>query len=238
VATADQQNNKTETEIEIETERRMSESIADLTECAMSLSVIQRTTVVRPDGRPESVADHTVHLGLLACALAQHCNTRYRAGLDCGEIAQLALVHDLPETRTGDTDTLRVLTPLEKDAKHKNEAEATRELRKHFYAKFPWVSDLLSSYQYKIDPEAKFVWAVDKIAVKFVHLANGPGHIAMPSTDMRVRFHSQRKEILAELADSRIKQPVAEFLLAVHREVCNQVVHMKVIEEREEKEAK
>lgn len=204
---------------------------ADLTQFAMGLAVIPRSNLVRSDGMtPESVADHTVHLGLLACALAQHVNKTFRMSLDIGEIAQLVLVHDLPETRSGDTDTLRLLTAHEKLTKERSEREATAWLRRHFYARLPWVSDVLTTYQYMISDEAKFVWAVDKIAVKFVHLANGPGYIKMPGAELRVRFDKQNIQINTELHG--MFPAAIDFLAAMHRDVCEQIIQQQAAWER------
>lgn len=106
-------------------------------------------------GRPESVADHTYGVALLALALAPE------RGLDAARALRLALVHDLAEAEVGD------LVPGEyesKEAKLRLEREgllamlenAPARLRDGLLADFDELAEGTS-------PEARFVHQLDKL---------------------------------------------------------------------------
>jgi len=71
--------------------------------------------------RPESVADHSYRMVLMAMALGA------RAGLDTLRLIMLCVVHDLPEALAGDITPHDGVTDEEK---HKREEEALRDLVK------------------------------------------------------------------------------------------------------------
>lgn len=137
-----------------------------LAKLAMRFGRIDRTAVRHADGvTPESDSDHTVMLGWLAPALAARCTDN----LDTGLVAQFALVHDAPEVLAGDTSTLRI-TPEERMVKAGREAAAAETLARMFGASLPWFPEMILRYEQQAESEARFVKAVDKLVVKFVHL--------------------------------------------------------------------
>jgi 5'-deoxynucleotidase YfbR-like HD superfamily hydrolase len=79
---------------------QIASDIQSLGELALRLARINRATVLGIDGRPESDTDHTVMVGLVSVALAE-----LDPKLDSGKVAKLALVHDLIEVESGDTQT-------------------------------------------------------------------------------------------------------------------------------------
>lgn len=123
-----------------------------------------------PDGvTPESDTDHTVMLGIIACALAKEYEPRY----DLGTIAQFALVHDFVEVYAGDTDTFGIHKDEErKSVKDQREAEALARLEKEFGSVFPWITETIHAYESLETPEARFVKAIDKILPKITHTLN------------------------------------------------------------------
>jgi putative hydrolase of HD superfamily len=104
--------------------------------------------------RPESVADHSWRLAVMAMLYAD------LLGLDAARAMRIALLHDLPEARTGDS------MPGEFTARHKHarEARALRSLlrplppnlRRRYYA-------LWQDYELGRSAEARLVAELDKL---------------------------------------------------------------------------
>ena len=121
------------------------------------------------DGKTqESDTDHTVMLGITACAFA----SRFLPRLDVGEVAQVALVHDLVEVYAKDTPSLLVRTKEAGLEKKKREAAAFEKIKQQFDADFPWVVKTIRDYEELRTPEARFVKAFDKLMPKVSHLLN------------------------------------------------------------------
>ncbi len=102
---------------------------------------------------PESVADHSYRVALLAMTLSD------MKGLDTLKTVRMALLHDLAESKTGD------LTPRQKQGDHgKLESDAIMDILSTLPEK---VSQLYShtwdEYQANETPEAKLVHNADKI---------------------------------------------------------------------------
>jgi len=121
------------------------------------------------DGKTqESDTDHTVMLGITACAFA----ARFLPRLDVGKIAQVALAHDLVEAYAKDTPSLLARSEKEKLEKKKREAAAFEKIKQQFGADFPWVAETIQDYEELRTPEARFVKAFDKLMPKVSHLLN------------------------------------------------------------------
>lgn len=132
----------------------------------LSLRFGQVRRVTRhPDGEFESDTTHTFMLCLLVMELAPHF------GLDVGLAVQLAMVHDLPEVHSGDTNTAGGLSAEQAAAKAQREAEAVVRLS-HELAGSRLV-DLIHRYERQVDPEARFVRYLDKVLPKLTHFING-----------------------------------------------------------------
>lgn len=103
---------------------------------------------------PETVSEHSFHLLFLAWSLALEL-----PDLDRLRILELALVHDLPEVRTGDLPRT-VNRYLPQGAKATAERAAAVEL---FAPLGDHALDLLDEYQSRATPEARFVSVCDKL---------------------------------------------------------------------------
>jgi 5'-deoxynucleotidase YfbR-like HD superfamily hydrolase len=146
----------------------LADGVVDLARMVYRLADIQRATRL-PDGiRPESDSDHTLMLGVIACAYAAEVSPE----LDLGLIAQFALVHDLVESYAGDTNTFGGLDASRKADKEKREAEALTRIEAEFGSVFPWLLTTIHEYESLASPEARFVKVLDKIAPKITHLLN------------------------------------------------------------------
>ena len=116
--------------------------------------------------QPESVADHTCGMALLALMLAEQVNVDWAtlaltAPLDVGHVARLALVHDLAESLLTDLPH-RSTQLLSKAVKHGAEEAAMHDL----YTKLPngdSYAALWAEYDSASTPEARLVKDADKL---------------------------------------------------------------------------
>jgi putative hydrolase of HD superfamily len=108
-----------------------------------------------PEEKCESVADHTLGVVMLAYIVAE----QHMPSLDVNKVMRLALLHDLPESITGDP------TPSDNIP---DEEKARREIKagEHLFRRFPnsetYIS-LVSEYVLQSTPEARFVYQMDKL---------------------------------------------------------------------------
>lgn len=175
-------------------------ALVDLGDLALDFGRVDRITYHQDGLTPESDTDHTVMLGLIACALAD----RHFPDLNVGLIAQYALVHDLVEVYAGDTPTLRMPTAEAKAEKQHREHEAWRRIGREFGKTLPWVSVLIGDYEAKATPEARFVKALDKLLPKVTHILNGAVTIhkqGMCAAELAARYETQIGELEAYAAD-------------------------------------
>lgn len=141
--------------------------IKKLAELALRFAKVDRATRLL-DGSAESDTDHTVMLGWIAPALAARCSD----SLDVGLVAQFALVHDAPEVLAGDVPTLAI-GQKQRVVKKTRERRAMESLAVMFGATLPWFPEMILRYEQRIEPEARFVWALDKLVVKITNLFAG-----------------------------------------------------------------
>ncbi len=146
----------------------LTDAIVRLGKLTLRFSSIDRATYWEDGVTRESDTDHTVMLGLIACAYA----SAHAPHLDVGKVAQFSLVHDLVEAYAGDTPTARALSSDEKAGKDAREHEAMERIRREFDTQLPWLGETLESYERLDTPEACFVKAIDKVLPKITHLLN------------------------------------------------------------------
>jgi putative hydrolases of HD superfamily len=111
--------------------------------------------------------------GDLAPALAA---LLYPDTLDAGLVAQFAIVHDAVEVFAGDTPTLRI-TAEERAAKKEREMAAALPWRDMFLHSLPWLPAMIGRYEVQVEPEARFVRAVDKCCPALTHMSNGAADV-------------------------------------------------------------
>ena len=197
--------------------KRSTRAVAELGVLSLRLGRVDRITF-HEDGRTlESDTDHTVMLSLVACAFAQ-CHL---PALDLGLVAQFALVHDVVEVYAGDTPVLRI-TDAQLADKHRREQAAFYRIQAEFGA-LPWLAATISSYEARDTPEARYVWAMDKLVPKITHIANGGRTIreqGMSRAELAARYDRQLAE-LREHADDfpPLFELRTELLVWLHRAV-------------------
>ena len=144
----------------------LSKSVA-LARLCLQFSRVERVTKHEDGIRPETDADHTVMLAIIACDLAEQLAPQ-RA--DRGLIAQFALVHDLVEAYAGDVQTLTI-DAAGRVAKDERERLAMERLRTEF-GPDSWMCSVIDVYEAQWCPEARYVKVLDKVLPKLTHLLN------------------------------------------------------------------
>ncbi len=117
-------------------------------------------------GRPESAAEHSWRLCLIAMALAPA-----HPGLDAARVLQLCVVHDLGETISGDVPATRQGTDPERKSRERRDFLTL--LRPAPAAIRESLIDLYDEYDSAATAEARFVKAIDKLETLITH-AQGP----------------------------------------------------------------
>lgn len=161
---------------------------------ALRLGLTDRRSLHADGATYESVTDHTVMVGLLACSLA----ARHQPDLDLGLIAEFASVHDLVEAYAGDTPTLRLPTAATRADKERRERAAFERIAAELGNTLPWVAARIAGYEALTVREARWVKAVDKVAVKVTHILNrcaAPRQEGMTVDELRRRYDAQYDEV-------------------------------------------
>lgn len=148
-------------------DRGTADAMLELGELVMKLGEVMRVTY-HPNGvLRESDTTHTVMLGILAPALA----AEFAPGLDRGLMAEMANFHDLPEALVGDVDSF-VASPDEIEAKELHEGAAAARIQRQFVDRLSYVTVRMHQYREQRTPEARWVWAVDKMMPALTHILN------------------------------------------------------------------
>ncbi|HET6747018.1 MAG TPA: HD domain-containing protein [Candidatus Saccharimonadales bacterium] len=132
------------------------ERIADLQQFVADFSKVTRVPLLSDTNRLENDVDHSYGLALTCWYLAP----KIAPDLNLEKIFKYALSHDIVELHAGDTfvfaDTAEVASKSERE-------DAAIETLYEEWPDFSEMVDYAKGYKEKIDEEAKFVKAVDKI---------------------------------------------------------------------------
>lgn len=114
------------------------------------------------NGRPESTAEHSWRLCLLALAFEDQL-----PGVDMLRLLKLCIVHDLGEAIHGDVPAV---AQVDRDAKHAQEREDMRQLTAPLDAALRGqVMSLWEEYDAASTPEAQLAKALDKLETVLQH---------------------------------------------------------------------
>ncbi len=131
------------------------------------LKNIYRQTLVLHEDRAENDAEHSFHLAIMACILAEHANTP----VDVLHTMKMVLVHDVVEIDAGDTYCY--------DAKgNEDKAEREQKAADRLFALLPEDQErefrsLWEEFEAKETPEAKFANALDRIQPMLLNYKKG-----------------------------------------------------------------
>lgn len=188
--------------------KTVDEAIA-LAHLALSLGRVERITRHEDGVRPETDADHTMMLALIACQIAP-----WR--MDTSKICQFAVVHDLVEAvkGVGDTQTL-LISDEDRRLKEERERLAFEQLKGQF-KRNSWLIWTLERYEEQMEPEARFVKVLDKAMPKLTHLFNG----AIAAKSLGVDFEGFMVAHQKQVADLEKKYPDQPEALELLQELC------------------
>lgn len=182
----------------------------------LQLGRVNRATFHEDGVRPETDTDHTVMLGIIACAFA----AEYAPHLNRGLVAEYALIHDFVEVYAGDTMTLIVSDTL--GLKREREAAALAKLTEEFADSLPWLPAQIASYESQARPEARFVKILDKVMPAITHMLNGGATLRQHGVGLAQlgEVHAAQRKKLGETIG--YDQPEARHLLAtIHAELLD-----------------
>ncbi len=146
----------------------MKSKILSLCSLILDFGKVNRKSCHQDGTTFESDTDHTVMLGILACAIA----SKLYKNLDLGLIAQFALIHDLVEVHAGDTPTLVGISEEFFQDKEAREAEALLKIKEEFGTEFPWIHQTIEKYESLDTKEAKYIKTLDKVLPKITVVLN------------------------------------------------------------------
>lgn len=118
---------------------------------------IERTILATGLKRNENDAEHSFQMAIVCWFLIQ----TLRLKLSTNKVIAYCLTHDLVEIFAGDTYFYTSNTKL-KNTKQAREEKAMKKIAKLF-PKFVGMNKTIAEYEAKKNPEAKFVYAVDKV---------------------------------------------------------------------------
>lgn len=118
---------------------------------------VQRTIFANGEDRLENDAEHSYQLAMLGWYIIESGKLSY----DVDKVVRYALVHDLVETYAGDT-YFYTKDGKKRESKQAREHKAMLRIKKEF-PEFPELVEWIAEYESKANPEAKFVYALDKL---------------------------------------------------------------------------
>lgn len=131
--------------------------LLELQQLLLAFSQIDRGAHRRhqADFRAETDSEHSYNLAMTAWFLAP-----YFPRLDANLLIKLSLAHDLVEIHAGDTNAYTD----EQGAKTKQAREQAAQLKlAKEWTDFPELHKLIEMYEARLAPEARFVYALDKL---------------------------------------------------------------------------
>ena len=175
-----------------------------LVDLILRFGKVKRATFHQDGVTPESDAEHSLMLAILAPALAEVWMREGRIPyVNLGKLAMYATIHDLPEVYAGDTDTTVALTHGQKDAKDKREGAARRKIFADFAHALPLVTDLMRDYEDQKDVESRLVRYLDKVLPKITNILNGGAGLAVAGIPLVV----VKEQHAAQAATLRAEYP-------------------------------
>lgn len=130
--------------------------IAQLQQLIADFAMVYRVPQLADKNRAENDVEHSYGLALTAWFLATHIAPE----LDQAKILKYALAHDLVELHAGDTFAFGNKEDIA--SKSDREDAAIEELEKE-WQDFVEMIEFAKGYKDKVDEEAKFVFAIDKM---------------------------------------------------------------------------
>lgn len=131
------------------------------------LKNICRQTLVLHEDRAENDAEHSFHLAIMACILAEHA----RENIDVLHVMKMVLIHDVVEIDAGDTYCYDTAGNLDKAEREQKAADRIFALLPEDQCKA--YRALWDEFEARETPEAKFANALDRIHPMLLNYTKG-----------------------------------------------------------------
>lgn len=118
---------------------------------------VDRQVYRRGEDRLENDVEHSYQLAMTAW----YINDAEKLGFNSDLLLRYALVHDLVEVYAGDTYAYTTDTD-ERASKQAREAAAAEQIEREF-PEFPDLHETVHQYEKRDTPEARFIYALDKL---------------------------------------------------------------------------
>lgn len=132
------------------------DQLLDFVKFTHEIRNVRRAVLLEDDSRQENDAEHMYQLALTVWFLIEKDNLK----LDKFRAVGLALVHDIVEVYAGDVPSY--LPEHSHPSKAENERLAAARIKREWRT-FKSLNSLIHEYEERQTPEAKFVYALDKL---------------------------------------------------------------------------
>ncbi len=142
------------------------EPVITFCELLLQFREVERNIQLPRRDQDENDAEHSYMLAMTAWYIA----TQAKLSLDVNLVIKYALAHDLIETYAGDT----YIYDAERTADKMEREHVAAEILRRNYPHFDELHELIERYEERADPEANFVYALDKVVpVIMVYIGEG-----------------------------------------------------------------
>ena len=173
------------------------------------------------DGQAESTAAHSIHLGLLALQFA------HLDGVSVPEAVVWAVLHDLADAGTPDVNTAFGLSPEQREAKKRREQIALQRITHDLFGMIRSGTISEDHTEHRLaarfgvtDRTRAWVWCMDKVAPKLLHLDDGGAalrRMGMTHAQMVVAHDAQRVDVARVAETHEFELALALFDAAIAR---------------------
>lgn len=163
--------------------------ILDFTKLTLLFQSVDRVVSLPGRNHPENDAEHSYQLAMLAWYLLDEMKLTH---LDRDLVIRYALIHDMVETYAG--DTFFFASEQERLEKIDREHAAAERLKTEF-PNFTGFTELIEQYEKREDPEARFVYALDKIIPTLNIYLDGGGLWKMKGITLQILIEKKRDKV-------------------------------------------
>ncbi len=176
------------------------DAVLSFTSLINSFQKIKRAVLINSEDTFENDLEHSYQLSLVAWYLV----TSQKLKLDKDKVIKYALAHDIVEVYAGDvnifTKDFYKSGELLKQ-KHKNEELSFAKIKEQF-PEFDDLFEVIEAYEKREEPEAKFVYALDKLLpVINIYLDNGRSWRKAGTTIDMLKTKSERIAMSKEVTE-------------------------------------
>lgn len=166
--------------------------LAELQQLIADFAKVERVPFLANNGTPENDVEHSYGLAMTCWFL----HPKIAPNLDLLKILQYALAHDIVEVHAGDTYAFNKELVA---TKHKRESEALEKINSE-WKDFSDLGLFAQGYFDKVDEEARFVKAVDKILpVIMIDIGRGADHWRELRVNLNMEIENKKSILVSDI---------------------------------------